>query len=57
MQIGMAFEKAGGWLLFHEIAGAGEAVVATAHDETTKRVWVLDLDKFTVYKSSALILL
>jgi hypothetical protein len=40
-----------------EVTGAGEAVWPPPATTTSKRVGALDLDKFTVYKSSALILL
>ena len=44
-------------LLFRELSAAGEAVVTAADDVDLRQVSRLDLDKSTVYKSPALILL
>jgi hypothetical protein len=52
-----ALEYACGKARFGEITGAGEAVMATAHDDDIEAGLGVDLDIFTVYKSSALILL
>jgi hypothetical protein len=54
---GTALEDAHGEPRPGEVTGAGEAVMAAAYDHHIEARWVLDLDKFTVYKSSALILL
>ena len=54
---GTALEYAHGEPRLGEVAGAGEAVVAAADDDHIEAGLGVDLDKFTVYKSSALILL
>ena len=55
---GAALEHAHGEARLGEVAGAGQAVVAAADDDDIEAGFgMLDLDKFTVYKSSALILL
>jgi hypothetical protein len=43
--------------LFGGVSGPGEAVMTASDDHDVEAVFMLDLDKYTVYKSTALILL